>query len=344
MADNINYNAMTRQHAFYSKGEKAWHLKGQIPDRYERSEDVCRQAQLNYPVAILPNIHRVPGQPDIFSNQSFFTYREDTNQVLGAHVGPDYTVMQNLEAFDFFDSIAGKDSIYYETAGALGNGERIFITAKLPSYIKVGGVDIIEKYLFLTTSHDGTGSITVAFTPVRIVCNNTLNAALKNCSNVVKIRHTKNAKDKLNEAHRVMGMVNTFSPAIEQQLNAFANVRISDAHVRQLIEHALCPSKEVLTQLKAGERETLSTNFKNQVNKAYEYAMSSPTQQMITTQGNLFGAYNAVTGYFQNVVDYKTQDQKIDSILYGGTAQRKAQTAFQLCEAYALHGAGIFQN
>jgi hypothetical protein len=87
-------------------------------------------------------------------------------------------------------------------------GERIFITTKLPGYIKVGGDDLIEKYLFLTTSHDGFGSITAAFTPIRIVCNNTLNAALSNCSNSIKIRHTQNAKERLEQAHKVMGIAN----------------------------------------------------------------------------------------------------------------------------------------
>lgn len=99
-------------------------------------------------------------------------------------MGRDYQIVQNADAFAFFDAIVGgEDGILYETAGALGNGERIFITAKRPDYICVGnGDDITEKYIFLTTSHNGTGSITAAFTPVRIVCQNTLNAALGNMS------------------------------------------------------------------------------------------------------------------------------------------------------------------
>ena len=61
----------------------------------------------------------------------------------------------------------------------MGDGERIFITAKLTSYIRVGGGDdITEKYIFLTTSYDGIGSITAAFTPIRVVCQNTLNVAM----------------------------------------------------------------------------------------------------------------------------------------------------------------------
>ncbi|HEY9340845.1 MAG TPA: DUF932 domain-containing protein [Hanamia sp.] len=136
--------------------------------------------------------------------------RTDTETVLGV-VGKDYEVVQNIDAFSFFDAIVGGDGIFYETAGALGKGERIFITAKLPDYIKVGNDDLIEQYLFLTTSHDGSGSITAAFTPVRIVCNNTLNAALCKKSNAIKIRHTANAKERLEEAHKLMGITNQLS-------------------------------------------------------------------------------------------------------------------------------------
>ena len=81
------------------------------------------------------------------------TYAPDNNAVLGV-VGKDYHIVQNREAFNFFDAIVGGgEGILYETAGALGNGERIFITAKLPDYIRVGnGDDVTEKYIFLTTS------------------------------------------------------------------------------------------------------------------------------------------------------------------------------------------------
>lgn len=145
-------------------------------------------------------------------------------------VGRDYEVVQNTEAFNFFDAIVEGEGIQYETAGALGNGERIFITAKLPGYIKVGSDDLIEKYLFLTTSYDGFGSITAAFTPVRTVCQNTLNAALRNCSNRIKISHTQNAKEHLQEAHKVMGISNKLSNELEAIFNHWSKVPITDVN------------------------------------------------------------------------------------------------------------------
>ncbi|MDQ0107477.1 phage/plasmid-like protein (TIGR03299 family) [Chitinophaga terrae (ex Kim and Jung 2007)] len=340
---NLNYNEKTGKYSFYSVNEIAWHGLGHIAGQYENSAAVLENAGLNFSVYKLPNIHRLPDGNEIVSQSSFFTYRGDTGQILGDRLGIDYQVVQNHEAFTFFDEIAGKDGIYYETAGALGNGERIFITAKLPSYIKVGNDDIIEKYLFLTASHDGKGSITAAFTPVRIVCNNTLNAALANCENMKKIRHTAGAAQRLKEAHKVMEMVNTLAPQMEQLFNSWAKVRITDAEVKKLIAMAMAPTKEVLANVKAERWDEVSTAFKNIADDVFSYAMMSDTQQLETTKGTLFGAYNSITGYFQNVKKYDNTDDKLKSVIYGGTGQQRTQSAFDLCTAYQKDGADIFK-
>ncbi|MEJ7829319.1 MAG: DUF932 domain-containing protein [Segetibacter sp.] len=232
MAHNINFNEQTGKHSFFSVKEKAWHGLGQIVSSYPSSAEAIKHAGLDYTVEkrrlFTYDNENNNGNPDIdiiipeIEVPNFYaTMRTDTEQVLGV-VGKDYEVVQNKDAFTFFDSIVGGEGIMYETAGALGKGERIFITAKLPDYIKVGNDDLIEKYLFLTTSHDGLGSITAAFTPIRIVCNNTLNAALRNHSYSIKIRHTVNAKERLEQAHHLMGISNNLSAELEtifQQLD-----------------------------------------------------------------------------------------------------------------------------
>ena len=148
--------------------EKAWHGLGQIIDRYPTSSEAIEHAGLDYIVEKRPlftyDTANYLGSaetiiPEITVPNFFATIRADTEQVLGV-VGNDYEVVQNRDAFSFFDAIVGGgEGILYETAGALGNGERVFITAKLPDCIRVGVKDWIEQYLFLTTSHDGLGSI-----------------------------------------------------------------------------------------------------------------------------------------------------------------------------------------
>ena len=345
MAHNINYNEQTGKHSFFSTKEKAWHNLGQIITDYPTSAQAIKHAGLDYEVEkrklftssgeiILDNqtIQNKIEVPNYFS-----TVRTDNDAVLGV-VGKDYQIVQNRDAFSFFDSIVGGDGILYETAGALGKGERVFITAKLPDYIRVGNDDLIEKYLFLTTSHDGSGSITAAFTPIRIVCNNTLNAAMNNKTNTVRIRHTSNAKQRLEQAHKVMGISDMLSAQMENIFNHWTKIHITDNEVKKLIQSALVPNKEVLKTIQDGKEDELSTCFTNMVDSAFEYAMSNPTQLMDTTKGTVFGAYNAVTGYFQNARNYKDEEAKLTSLLMGGTGQIRAQSAFNRCLDFASKG------
>ena len=352
MAHNIHFNQSTNRHSFFSVQQKAWHGLGQIVDSYPTSREAMSFAGLDFEVVKKPlfidsgslRIDAKVSQgetPTIPVPNYFATVRTDNGTPLGV-VGDGYHIVQNRDAFSFFDAIVGGDGIFYETAGALGKGERIFITAKLPGYIQVGCDDLIEKYLFLTNSHDGSGSITAAFTPVRIVCMNTLNAAMRDMTNVIRIRHTSNAKDRLQQAHKVMGIVTKFSDQMEPVFNQWAKVRITDKQLKTLIEMVMAPNQQTLGNMKDADAAQFSTQFINTVESVYEYALGSATQNLETTAGTVFGAYNAVTGYFQNVKRYKTSEDKIKSILLGGTAQLRGQKAFNLCEGFARHGADIF--
>jgi len=348
MAHHINYSEQAQKHSFFSTKEKAWHGLGQVISDYPTSAEAIKYAGLNYHVEKRPlftyDTENYTGDPDtdiiipeIEVPNFYATIRTDTEQVLGV-VGKDYEIVQNVNAFEFFDAIVGgKGGILYETAGALGKGERIFITAKLPDYIRVGKDDLIEQYIFLTTSHDGYGSITAAFTPVRVVCANTLNAAMRNHSNAVKIRHTASAVDRLKQAHQLLGVTNLLANKLEETFNNWSRIRITDNAVKRLVQVAMAPNKEVLQNLKNGKLDELSATYNNMVSSVMEYALTSPTQQEVTTKGTLFGAYNSVTGYFQNVRNYKDDESKFKSIMYG-TGLQRSQTAFDLCNQFAKHG------
>ena len=146
---------------------------------------------------------------------------------------------------------------------------------------------------------------------------------------------------RIENAHKIMGLANTLSTQLESIFNGWTKVKVTDLEVRKLIQLALCPNKETFDLLKKGAEDEISTLFKNTVEDAFAYAMISDTQQMDTTKGTLFGAYNAVTGYYQNVRSYKNDEAKLQSIVLGGTAQLKSQKAFELCTSFALDGAEI---
>jgi phage/plasmid-like protein (TIGR03299 family) len=348
MAHNLNYNRKTEKHSFFSVKEKAWHGLGTIIENYPTSAEAIKYAGLDY-IVEKRNLFTYDTEnnnadhkasiiiPEIAVPNFYANVRTDTDDVLGV-VGRDYHVVQNIDAFSFFDSIVGgTDGIKYETAGALGKGERIFITAKLPEYIKVGRNDLIEQFLFLTTSHDGFGSITASFTPIRICCQNTLNAALRNQSNAIKIRHTSSAHDRLKEAHKLLGITNLLANEMEEVFNQWAKVKITDKQVKKLVQIAMAPNKETLQNVQKSKQDEFSSVFTNMVDNVLEYTATSETQQMETTKGTLFGAYNGVTGYFQNVKNYKDTETKFKSIMTGN-ALGKAQTTFDLCREFAKTG------
>lgn len=336
MAHNINNT--NGKDSFFSVREKAWHGLGQIVQDYPTSEQAIVYAGLDYEVIkeeLFTTSFNSDGQRMDNTNKvrtHFATMRADTFEILGI-VGSKYEVVQNKSAFTFFDSLINDgDGIKYETAGALGAGERIFITAKMPEVIKVSRKDVIEKYIFLTTSHDGSGSIMAAFTPVRIVCNNTLNMALKNHSNAVLIKHTANAETKLKEAARIIAIAESTSSILERMFGKWSRIRVTDTETKKLIRLAMSPNNEVFKAVADNNTAfEFSTTFENICGEVWEYAQAAPSQQMETTAGTIFGAYNAITGYYQNVKNYKSEDNRLNSIMFG-TALDRTKKAFEICQ------------
>jgi hypothetical protein len=134
-----------------------------------------------------------------------------------------------------------------------------------------------------------------------------------------------------------LGITNQLSGEMEQIFNQWARVKITDKQVKKLVQMAMAPNKETLENLQKGKHDEFLSVFTNMVDKVLEYSANSPTQQMETTKGTLFGTYNSVTGYFQNVKNYKTDEAKFNSIM-SGRALGKAQATFDLCADFAKIG------
>ncbi len=124
-----------------------------------------------------------------------------------------------------------------------------------------------------------------------------------------------------------MGIVHKVSDELSSVFNQMAKVKITDPQLVDFIKKSLAPNKEALTKMEANEE--ISTRFNNMVSDCYLYAMTSPTQQQEATRDTLFGAYNAITGYFQNVKSFKDNELKVKSIL-DGTSYNQSQNAFNL--------------
>lgn len=221
-------------------GSEPWHCLGKKFDGLMTSEQAIMGAELDYFV-IKEQLFRQDGS---ICKGAFTTINTANNKSLGV-VGSRYEVIQNTKAFSFFDELVGKGEAIYETAGALGDGEKVWLLAKLPgSFSPIAG-DKVEQYCMLYNTHDGTLPCSVMFTPIRVVCQNTMNLALKNCTQIVKVRHTLNADDRLEEAGRIMKEMNEYFTIMGDKCFDLANFIIDDEFIAQYKEALFGTDKEV---------------------------------------------------------------------------------------------------
>lgn len=296
----------------FASTKKAWHNLGQIVDSAMTSKEALELAQLDYNV--IKTFMFVEGLDDnnntvkITVPNKYATVREDNGEILGI-VGNDYKVLQNTEAFEFFDGIIGDKYAMFETAGALGNGNRVFMTAKLPTDIIVANDDVVNKYLLLCNSHDGSKGVEIMFTPIRVVCNNTLTAALRSTTQMkFKIKHTENMKQRFDEAQKVLGIVHKASTELSEIFNIFANTTFRDEDFEKMVQELFPVVEE--------EKSIRTKNIQRSIERYYNIG---PGQEKYV--GTKWGAYNAITGYLQNVKEFSNEETKMKSLIWDSGAK-----------------------
>jgi phage/plasmid-like protein (TIGR03299 family) len=354
MAHKLDFQRGNDKAAFFSVKEVAWHKLGKVVEEAPNSEEAIKLAELDYEVKIAPLYATVGSltKDDAMQEKAvlsarrgtvenaipteyfgvkqmpinFATYRDDTKHVFGI-VGSRYEVVQNRDAFNFFDEIIGSKEAIFETAGAINDGATIFITAKLPDYIRVNGDDVINKYLLFTSSHDGTNPVRALFTPIRVVCNNTLSLALAS-SNGVTIRHTANVHNKIKEAANLLGIVNKQTEELNELLSQLTKVRIDETAYCKYLDFVFL-TKEERQQLALGIERTdiISTNKLNIISSIKEYNEVVVNNEFEHCKGTIYGAYNSVTGYLQNVKKYQSDDKKFSSLFLDDKVGVKALNA-----------------
>ena len=200
-------------------GEVPWHRLGTSLDEPATAEEAIAAAGLDYRVSLCP-LTTIFGEP---VDRRKAVVRDDTRQILGV-VSNSYVPIQNCECFGFLDDVVADEGLRYHTAGALGQGERVWLLAKLPDYIRVAGSDdITEQYLLLSNSHNGSSALRVYFTPIRVVCANTLAVASRTSKHGIAIRHSGNLSVKIAQAREVLGLAKHFYDDLDRRINHLAS-------------------------------------------------------------------------------------------------------------------------
>ena len=313
----------------------------------ETSEDVIKKAKLDFTVEKCELVARMPfninGNNDVNETMDNFvhggniyrdcpngyaTYRTDKNVPLGI-VKSKYEVVQNIDAFNFIDNAIGEGKALFQYAGCFGYGHKVFITAKLPTDIKVGD-DPIDNYLVFSTAHDGSGSVDILFTPVRVFCLNMLNAGLEEASAHIRIRHTKTAKDRLDFGAEMLHTAIEYAKTSQLLYESLLTIKMTDDQVRDYIARLQLTTAEYESVVEynhengirkiferdwlAMQKTNISTRKANILNTMFDYYQHGVAQEHII--GNAWGAYNAITGYYSNV---KEQDgeKRMNNLVFG---------------------------
>ena len=225
--------------SMFSTREKPWHGLGTIVAEAPDSREALELAGLDWKV-IQKKIYTDNMEP---VHGYLANVRDTDGQILGV-VSSRYRVVQNEDAFAFTDALLG-EGVRYETAGSLQSGRRVWMLAKLPNeYIILG--EQISPYLVFSNTHDGSGAIKVAMTPVRVVCSNTLNLALNTTKRCWSAKHTTNIAEKLDEARETLLFAESYMSALGAEFEELCKVRMSDKKVMELVK-TLLPMKDDMT-------------------------------------------------------------------------------------------------
>lgn len=311
-----NLEIINGEASMFYCGEKPWHGLGTELEKPATSKEAIQAAKLDWQVEkqqlYLPN-----QEP---AHNTFATIRTDSNKILGI-VGSSYTPLQNSEAFEFFDSIVGEGKAIYHTAGALLEGKVVWILAKLPGEIKVTNEDITEKYLLLSNSHDASSAVQIKFTPIRVLCNNTLSMAFAD-QQYLSVYHQRDVKTRLNDVPKLLNIITNRYTEIDKSLKLLAKYQMNDITLEKYLLNVFPDPVnrkdeklfEYQLEKAKANREWAKYFFENGVGN-----------NLSGVKGSLWAAFNGVTELIDHKITKQSQDRKLNTIWFGDGAVVKSK-------------------
>jgi phage/plasmid-like protein (TIGR03299 family) len=311
-------------------GREPWHGLGVKLESPATAAEAIKAAGLDWEVIKAP-IYVKPGPKYKSVPNRFAMLRADRVSAGQAHVlalvGNDYKPLQNRDAFAWFDGIVGTGAAIYHTAGALGSGERVWILAKLPGEIRVVGDDVTDKYLLLSNSHDGQSSVQVKFTPIRVVCSNTLAMALSD-GPTLRVSHVASLGQRMEQVKANLGIIGKAYETIQTQFQTMASVQLDQGRLEEYLKQVLPDPQD-----KADDRAQKRVAEARRSSAAlFE---SGRGNDLPGVRGTLWAGYNGVAEYIDYRSTRQERDRRLDSIWFGSGYLTKAR-AFRIAVAKAV--------
>jgi phage/plasmid-like protein (TIGR03299 family) len=289
-------------------GQLPWHRLGTALDEADLYDwqSTARKAGLDWEAERVPLV-----TADTKEQVARFAVRRKTDGRILGTVGPRYTLLQNKDAFQWFQPFLDAQEAALHTAGSLVQGSRIWVLAKLnrdPLLIAEG--DEVEKFVLLSHSHDGSLAVRVGFTPVRVVCANTLAMAHgADASKLIRIRHSRSVHQNLENIREVMNLANQEFEATAEQYRLLARKDINQADLDKYV-------RRVFKIEAAGEE---STRMKNILEQIAGLAEGGVGNNIPSIRGSYWAAYNGVTEYLTHQQG-RSESNRLNSLWFGQNA------------------------
>ncbi len=305
-------------------GKRPWHKLGNELDHPATVEEALVAGGLNWNVDMVPIVPA--GEPDSAIPHRMAVVRMDRQpgergRVIGV-VHPDFKPLQNRDGAMMFDALLAQGARLYHTGGYLKNGEVVWLLAKLPKDIRVGGKDVLETYLLFTNSHDGSLGIDIRLTTVRVVCQNTLSLALhkKATGRVFRRAHNGRYEQLKEEAKAFYEFTLKQSQETQDLFSHLATVTCEDAAFEGFLKALMPdPRKPVTADSNASVMRAFETRMatvhatRKQITAVHQEGISK--QKIPPSEKTWWGALNTITGWVDHVQE--TDNDRYAHILLG---------------------------
>jgi phage/plasmid-like protein (TIGR03299 family) len=319
--------------------EPAWHGLGNLIPKDKRLsvKEAIEAAGLTWEVGLLPlQIADTPETKELglggLAVRSKEVYRNTDKSLLGT-VGPGYTPYQNWELFKWFEPFIDAGTAEFHTAGSLKLGRIVWALASLNRKdMEISKGDSVKKFLLLSNSHDGSHAIRVGFTPIRVVCANTLAAAFEaKDSNLIRAQHRKNVAGSMDKIRETINVIDQKFEATAEQYRFLASRHFNQKDLEKYVTVVWKKGKDI--------EKDLSTRSKNQVGKVLDLLEMGLGHDIASIQGTWWQAYNAVAEYLSYESDSRTTDNRMNSLWFGsGMAKNQfaLHAAMKMAEGLAV--------
>ena len=305
--------------SFLSYKQDAWHILGDVEQDYSTMdtwEKVYQRSQANYEIGKF-NI------PNTFTDEDtdfFGLYRMDNYELL-CIVGADYEVIQNKDVFKTFNVLVG-DNFRFETAGVLGKGEQVFVSASIGSRDFMGSGDIHLHYLCAVTSHNKTLSNIYKMTDTRVVCANTLSMALNGGGKEAKVIHSKGANQRLVDVRAMLNNATKREIELNEKMEVLARREVNS----EIVNEALAKCFEV-----SATKEMSDTQAKS-VLKTMDLFESNDNNTFPEFKNTGYNLLNAITEFYDHHKGARSDYNRAKSAVLGESANKKNEMIEVLLE------------